>query len=826
MARIQAGQVPDGSGDPLGGNNPSDLYWLLAGRPGNQIGYGGTSSGGTATLASTRHATKGFVYLGAAKQTAYDETHERLGINEPTPDARLHIKQSGGSNAPINYGTELPVAGSWGVIGGDAAVATLTNDGDTTLIQSGYDSAYFEKVTTATVAWPSPLPTSGVSITMVARKTNASTYTSGITLSLYKETAAAPGAIVWSVDVTEDLFTTAYQTFTYTLSAAEIIAAASVAKLHFQVLVGATGNSSRLYNVTQLYLTAPGVMETTPLQRWENTAVSVIDDLKLLSDGSSGHDLELSGNASWMNIAGDGTSGIRLTTASALARLEVGTSAGAAKDLILCGNRGTIASSVRLGTTGVYLGNVAGTSTAAPGALLDIIQAAATNLYGLKYTPGAAQTNPAIYVRYASEDTRIFGVDPSGTVSCGSTLNTVGLTGTKFQVRAPSGFNTNNICQVVRAFATGNYTAWSVGYGGGNVFGDNLAHGKGVQRMELRQGDGQTADMVVVLSTGSVSHLTIDKDMNLVIPAIHGATMFQALTTGYADKSICASDASGNASWQTLSGLGIQPLDADLTQIAALSNALGDLLYTNATPEWALLSGNTTTTKKFLRSTGAGGVATAPAWDTVVAADISDLSTGYVTLGTTQDITGQKTFKDCGPIIYGTDQAPSMAFESSLHAYSGGLVSAYLTSDRTWQLPNRTGEVALTIDIVGQVASPATSGTIAKVNLIDQTADIASTIIANNYGAGFYAVWAQMICTTARVNATSAPVLDVVWTSDGGAKTIHLCSLSTMALNQIDTKVFPLYLASGNVAWTVSGYVTAGGGGTYAVRIRCSYLGA
>jgi len=48
---------------------------------------------------------------------------------------------------------------------------------------------------------------------------------------------------------------------------------------------------------------------------------------------------------------------------------------------------------------------------------------------------------------------------------------------------------------------------------------------------------------------------------------------------------------------------------------------LGDTVYGNATPTWAKLSGNTTTTRKFLRQTGTGTASAAPAWDTLLAGD-------------------------------------------------------------------------------------------------------------------------------------------------------------------------------------------------------------
>lgn len=49
---------------------------------------------------------------------------------------------------------------------------------------------------------------------------------------------------------------------------------------------------------------------------------------------------------------------------------------------------------------------------------------------------------------------------------------------------------------------------------------------------------------------------------------------------------------------------------------------LGDTLYSSASNTLAKLSGNTTTTRKFLRQTGTGTVSAAPAWDTVTKTDV------------------------------------------------------------------------------------------------------------------------------------------------------------------------------------------------------------
>lgn len=56
---------------------------------------------------------------------------------------------------------------------------------------------------------------------------------------------------------------------------------------------------------------------------------------------------------------------------------------------------------------------------------------------------------------------------------------------------------------------------------------------------------------------------------------------------------------------------------------------LGDVLYSSAANTLSKLAGNTTSTKKFLRQTGNGTISAAPAWDTLVAGDIPDLSGTY-----------------------------------------------------------------------------------------------------------------------------------------------------------------------------------------------------
>src|SRR5205807_10441594 len=66
------------------------------------------------------------------------------------------------------------------------------------------------------------------------------------------------------------------------------------------------------------------------------------------------------------------------------------------------------------------------------------------------------------------------------------------------------------------------------------------------------------------------------------------------------------------------------------------SVALGDLIYGSAANTLSKLAGNTTATKKFLTQTGDGANSAAPAWNTIVAADVpnaaGDVSAAYSSL--------------------------------------------------------------------------------------------------------------------------------------------------------------------------------------------------
>jgi hypothetical protein len=100
-----------------------------------------------------------------------------------------------------------------------------------------------------------------------------------------------------------------------------------------------------------------------------------------------------------------------------------------------------------------------------------------------------------------------------------------------------------------------------------------------------------------------------------------------------------------------------------------LWDALGDLAYGTGADTATRLAGNTTTTRKFLRQTGAGGgVSAAPDWDTLAAGDYPDMVGANGGAGT----------KGAVPAPAAGDSA----------------AGRYLRADGTWAIPSGTGAPA------------------------------------------------------------------------------------------------------------------------------------
>jgi hypothetical protein len=95
---------------------------------------------------------------------------------------------------------------------------------------------------------------------------------------------------------------------------------------------------------------------------------------------------------------------------------------------------------------------------------------------------------------------------------------------------------------------------------------------------------------------------------------------------------IVARDVNGNFTASTIT--------ADLTGLASKASninggVIGAIPYQSAANTTSLLNGNSSSTKQYLTQTGTGSASAAPAWASVVTADVSDLGTGVGTFLTT-----------------------------------------------------------------------------------------------------------------------------------------------------------------------------------------------
>lgn len=126
------------------------------------------------------------------------------------------------------------------------------------------------------------------------------------------------------------------------------------------------------------------------------------------------------------------------------------------------------------------------------------------------------------------------------------------------------------------------------------------------------------------LSTAGIQPLDTDLTEIAAVSNVRGdllltnsSTVWDRLAVG-SSGTILRSDGT-DAAWASLSTAGIQPLDTDLTEIAAVANVRGDLLLTNSGPTWVRLGIGSSGT--FLKSDG-----TDAAWATPTAADVGALS--------------------------------------------------------------------------------------------------------------------------------------------------------------------------------------------------------
>jgi hypothetical protein len=119
--------------------------------------------------------------------------------------------------------------------------------------------------------------------------------------------------------------------------------------------------------------------------------------------------------------------------------------------------------------------------------------------------------------------------------------------------------------------------------------------------------------------------------------------------------------------------------------------------------------------------------------------------------------------------------------------------------------------------VTGAGTDPPAAGDIGKVDRTGQVANITAQNITSGRPAGVYTLSGALECTVAGSATIS---LNETHSGDAGSATSVLATKSMVSTGNALFNV-SLYLASGDITWTVTGYTA----GTFAVRMRCTYEG-
>jgi hypothetical protein len=462
IARIQNGQIPDGSGTPIIDIGISDKYWYKPGILDAFTAYMQKQAGGTGIISSTAHPTKGFVYLGSAAGLAFDEVNTRVGLNEGTPLARLHMvvpAPSGLFTRPDPLVGTTAQAPDWGFSSGTNAEAILDDIADDTPGDPG-DGEYmrwtggtgFGHTQNAQFVADAVDPgvDTGFKMHVTARCSAVGRTNFIMVMQWFHFSGGGPTpAVIRNLGGPEhdnianqdaDIFMTGtFVKYTFTLTDAECAGIQFTTSptrqpwfFAFAFSGGATSGSD-FVDIARIAIELPvaggGSAET--LQIWESP--SFTNALDFVTDGT-GLDLTMSGDSALMVTSGDDTSGVRVLSASSQGRIEVGTNAQTAMTLIMSGNRNATGTQLTQKFTNVTLN---GTATINGGSPAAGRVAYATDSNGL-IAFAAASTLPWTYVAvtgtYAALTTDAVIDATSGTFTV--TLPTaVGVTGKLYDVK-------------------------------------------------------------------------------------------------------------------------------------------------------------------------------------------------------------------------------------------------------------------------------------------------------------------------------------------------------------------------------------------------------
>jgi hypothetical protein len=150
---------------------------------------------------------------------------------------------------------------------------------------------------------------------------------------------------------------------------------------------------------------------------------------------------------------------------------------------------------------------------------------------------------------------------------------------------------------------------------------------------------------------------------------------------------------------------------------------LGDVIYGGAAGVVTRLVGDTSNTRKFLRTLSVVGVATAPGWDTLVAGDIPNISAALITSGTLAAARGGSGISNAGTFTWGANNITVTT--AGVTAVTWPTSGTFATLDGIETFTNKTlTSPTLTTPALGV----ATATTINKVTITTPAASATLTI--------------------------------------------------------------------------------------------------
>lgn len=225
-----------------------------------------------------------------------------------------------------------------------------------------------------------------------------------------------------------------------------------------------------------------------------------------------------------------------------------------------------------------------------------------------------------------------------------------------------------------------------------------------------------------------------------------GTNTWGKLAAGSAYKALVMNAGGTNVEWNAIalnqSGAVSGTLPATNGGTGQSAYSTGDTLYSDATNSLARLSGNTTTTKKFLGQTGTGSGSAAPVWQQPAATDITGLAPSATTDTTNADNitsgtlpTGRLTGSYTGITGVGTVTAGTWNASTVGPAYGGTGFTSYAVGDLVYA--DTTTSLAKLADVaVGNALISGGVGSAPSYGKIGLATHVSGTLPIANGGTG------------------------------------------------------------------------------------------